>query len=300
MPCLSEIGERGFIRLLRGMLPGRGDVAVGAGDDCAVVGFTDADDLVLKSDPVAEGVHFTAGTEPALIGRKALARVLSDFAAMGASPRWALVDFTAPGGTPVDVALGVYGGMAALAREHGVAIVGGDTSCGPAVGLHVFCAGVVPRGAALLRCAAKPGEAVYVTGELGGSFESGRHLSFKPRLAEGAWLRTHGASACIDVSDGAASELRHIAEESGVAVELDLAALPFSQESLASPDRIRKALTDGEDFELIFTAPDSADFRAAFRAAFPETRLSRIGVVRAGPAGVNIPPSCDGYDHFGS
>lgn len=298
MSTLSEIGERGFIRMLRGMLPKRGDVAVGAGDDCAVIRFTDADDLVLKSDPLVEGVHFTAGTDPALVGRKALARVLSDFAAMGASPRWALVDFTAPGVTPVETALGVYNGIDALAREHGVAIVGGDTSGGSAIGLHVFCAGVVPRGTALLRSAAKPGEAVYVTGELGGSFESGRHLTFKPRLAEGAWLRGHCASACIDVSDGAASELRHIASESGVLIELDVGALPLSPESEASEDPVRKALTDGEDFELVFTASDTAEFRDAFKAAFPETRLSRIGIVRAGKAEVNLPPSCDGYDHF--
>ena len=225
---LGEIGERGLIARIRGALASRGDVLVGAGDDCAVVAWTDAEDLVLKSDPVREGHHFLPDADPRLVGRKALARVLSDFASMGAEPRWALVDLVAPGDAPLARIEGVFEGLNALARRHGVAYVGGDTSKGDALELHVFCAGAVPHGRALLRSGARPGDLLLSTGPLGDSFATGRHLTFEPRLAEGRLLREGGAHACIDVSDGLASELWHLARESGMHLHVDLAAIPVA------------------------------------------------------------------------
>jgi len=304
----ASLGERGLIRRFRAALPARPDVLVGAGDDCAVVAWSDAEDLVLKSDPVMEGHHFLPGTDLRRVGRKALGRVLSDFASMGAEPRWALVDLVAPAETPAEAADALYEGIGALAREHGVAVVGGDTSRGDALELHVFCAGAVPHGAAMLRSLARPGDSLWVTGSLGRSFESGRHLDFPPRLREGAWLRERGRRACIDLSDGLASELWHLARESGVRLVLDPAAVPLSETCAAMPDPIAHALGDGEDFELLFTVPpDDAGFADAFRLAFPGTRCTRIGTVGEplagglvlcgpGPGARELPQG--GFDHF--
>ena len=304
----ASLGERGMIRRFRAALPTRPDVLVGAGDDCAVVACNDAEDLVLKSDPVMEGHHFLPGTDLRRVGRKALGRVLSDFASMGAEPRWALVDLVAPAETPAEAADALYEGIGSLARAHGVAVVGGDTSRGDALELHVFCAGAVPHGGAMLRSLARPGDSLWVTGSLGRSFESGRHLDFPPRLREGAWLRARGRRACIDVSDGLASELWHLARESGVRIALDPAAVPLSETCGAMPDPLAHALGDGEDFELLFTVPpDDADFASAFRGAFPGLRCTRIGSVAApdaegrvfrgsGASARELPEG--GFDHF--
>ncbi|MBR1837201.1 MAG: hypothetical protein IJ783_07925, partial [Kiritimatiellae bacterium] len=141
---LGDVGERGFLARLLPMLAPRPDVLVGAGDDCAVCAAPEPGlDLVFKSDPVREGAHFAPGEDMARVGRKALGRVLSDFASMGAEPRWALVDFCAPAGFSVSAAEALYGGIDSMARRHGVAVVGGDTSRGGALELHVFAAGVV-------------------------------------------------------------------------------------------------------------------------------------------------------------
>ena len=308
-PTLRELGERGLIARLRPCLPSRPDVLVGAGDDCALVAPpSPGEDLVLKSDPILEGRHFLPGTDPRRVGRKALGRVFSDFAAMGAAPRWALADFVAPDTLPVATAEGVMAGFAERAREFGAAVVGGDTSRGDALELHVFAAGAVPHGRAMLRSAARPGDALWVTGRLGRSFESGRHLDFPPRLREGAWLRERGRRACIDLSDGLASELWHLARESGVRLVLDPAAVPLSETCAAMPDPIAHALGDGEDFELLFTVPpDDAGFADAFRLAFPGTRCTRIGTVGEtlagglvlcgpGPGARELPQG--GFDHF--
>ena len=304
----ASLGERGLVRRLRAALPSRPDVLVGAGDDCAVVAWSDAEDLVLKSDPVREGHHFLPGTDPRRVGRKALGRVLSDFASMGAEPRWALVDLVAPADTPAATADALYAGIGALAREHGVAVVGGDTSRGDALELHVFAAGAVPRGSAMLRSLARPGDSLWVTGSLGRSFESGRHLDFPPRLREGAWLRARGRRACIDVSDGLASELWHLARESGVRIALDPAAVPLSETCGAMPDPLAHALGDGEDFELLFTVPpDDEGFADGFRRSFPGTRCTRVGAVGeplagglvlcgSGPGARELPQG--GFDHF--
>ena len=309
-PTLRELGERGLIARLRPRLPSRPDVLVGAGDDCALVAPpSPGEDLVLKSDPILEGRHFLPGTDPRRVGRKALGRVFSDFAAMGAAPRWALADFVAPDTLPVATAEGVMAGFAERAREFGAAVVGGDTSRGDALELHVFAAGAVPHGRAMLRSAARPGDALWVTGRLGRSFESGRHLDFTPRVREGAWLRERGSRACIDVSDGLASELWHLAEESEARLFLDAGAVPFSETCAAMPDPLAHALGDGEDFELLFTVPpEDAAFGDAFRRAFPDVPCTRIGAVLAPqPGGLVVCGAAPGaarelprggFDHF--
>jgi thiamine-monophosphate kinase len=307
---VRDLGERKVIDGLARLLPSREDVAMGVGDDAAVVRAEGDTDLLLTTDPVVEGIHFLPGTPPELAGRKAVGRCLSDIAAMGGEPLWALIDLVAPSDTPMARVLGLYEGAAELARSAGLAIVGGDTSSGPALELHVFAVGRVPRGRALLRSGARPGERLYVTGRLGGSL-AGRHLRFVPRLREGRWLRDGGwVGAMIDVSDGLATDVRHLLEQSGVGAVLDLNAVPVSPEARTASDGrspVEHALFDGEDFELLFTVAEdrAAGFEAAWAAAFALecTAVGRTtdepGVLRAldwqGRAAIL---EGDGYQHF--
>ena len=280
---LSDIGELGAIERIIRTLPGRQDVVVGAGDDCAVVRMTgDAiDDMVLTSDPVVANVHFTADATPESIGHKALGRVLSDIAAMGAEPRWVLVDIVAPGETPIDMIDGIYRGMGALASEFSVAIVGGDMAEGTSLEIHVFGVGSAPAGKSLLRSTASTDDLLFVTGKLGGS-RLGRHLQVEPRINEGLFLRDW-ASAMIDVSDGLASDLRHLTDMSGVGCDIDLAKIPISDAAESMDDgrsAIEHALYDGEDFELLFTIKVERwdEFIAAWKVTFDLT-CTQIGTI---------------------
>lgn len=302
------------------MAPSRADVVTGIGDDCAVVRVGGACDLLLKSDPVVEGVHFAPDAPAEGIGHKAVGRVLSDLAAMGGEPLWILIDLVAPAKTTTGRIKAAYRGAARLARSHGAAIVGGDTSRGPVLELHVFAVGRVPRGKAVLRSGAREGDRLYVTGTLGGSL-GGRHLRFQPRLAEGRWLREGGwATAMMDVSDGLAADLPRLAAASGVGVVLEAGKIPVSVDARKSGDggatkggtplvRWRRglaaALSDGEDFELLFTVParKAALFEKAWQRRF-RLKCSAIGSV-VGGAGVLLcdgeqaaPLGLAGYEHF--
>lgn len=307
----QHIGENTLIRRLARLVPGRRDVITGIGDDCAVVraGARDPFDLLLKSDPVIEGVHFIPHDKAADVGHKALGRVLSDIAAMGGEPLWFLVDLVAPRTVPIARLEGIYRGMSRLARRHGVAMVGGDTSQGAFLELHVFAVGRVGRGQAILRSDAKPGEYIYVTGHLGGS-GMGRHLRFEPRLAEGQWLAAQGwATAMMDVSDGVATDLRRMMEASGTGALLRACDIPVSAAARRIRNRqssIDHALSDGEDFELLFTvSPRKAlAFEKAWRHQFA-LPCTRIGVMTAcrdrlelERGGVRSELKTRGYEHF--
>lgn len=279
---LSSIGELPLIARIRRRLSPCQDVVTGIGDDCAVVRLTpDAEeDIVLKSDPVICGRHFLKDAPPELVGHKALGRVLSDIASMGAQPRWILVDLVAPEDTSVDYIDATYSGMMSLAKEHGCAIIGGDTCKGEMLELHVFGCGTLPHGTARLRSGAKSGDVIRVTGRLGGSLISGSHLAFCPRVREGAWLRGR-VNAMIDISDGLASELWHLADESRAHLVLNPMSVPFSDASMGTGSPLSHALYDGEDFELLFTLSESEDvkFDAAWQLAFPDLPCTRIGQV---------------------
>lgn len=284
---LRELGEGAVLERLCGGLPTRADVRVGAGDDCAVVAPAGNTlwDWLLKSDPTVEGVHFTAETPSEAIGHKALGRVLSDIAAMGGEPLWALVNVTAPPTLPLARLEGVYAGLTALARNTRVAVVGGDLSAGPTLALHVFGVGRVTRLKAVLRSGAQADDVLFVTGALGGSL-AGKHLAFEPRLLEGRWLCENGwATAMIDVSDGLATDLRHIVARSQVGAELMLDALPIADAARNLNDGrtpAHHALTDGEDFELLFTVPPAkADALPAAWAQTFRTPCARIGRITA-------------------
>lgn len=259
---LADVGERALIRRLIAGLPIRDNILVGPGDDCAVVHGAGADeDWLLTSDPVIEGIHFLPDAPPAAIGHKAIGRVLSDIAAMGGEARWALVNLVAPETAALARVEGIYQGLRALAARHGMAVVGGDVARGPRLELHVFGVGAAPRGTAVTRAGGRPGDVLVVTGALGGS-RLGRHLTFEPRLAEGRRLRGV-ARAMIDLSDGLATDLRHVLAASGVGALIEAEALPLSAdaESLRDDhDAGWHALHDGEDFELLAALPpDAAD-----------------------------------------
>jgi thiamine-monophosphate kinase len=305
---LRQLGERGLIALLKRQLPRGRDVCVGIGDDCAAVRIGRGDDgrlLLLKTDAVVEGVHFDQRATPFQIGWKAMARPLSDFAAMAGRPRWALVTAALRGDIPVRFAWEVYRGLAAAAKKFGVTIVGGETVRTPdRFWLNVALAGEVEPRAMKLRSGARPNDAIFVTGSLGGSI-TGKHLKFTPRIAEAQWLAKQGCvRAMIDLSDGLARDLGHICRESGVSAVIWKSAIPIAP---AAGRSLERALHDGEDFELLFTVPSEQSERLerAWRKKFPRLRLSLIGFTTCGegirllnPAGGMQPLNEDGYDHF--
>jgi|CZKM01.1.fsa_nt_gi thiamine-monophosphate kinase len=309
------MNEFDLIHHLTRVLPSNSSVVVGAGDDCAVLDAGVPDRLLLfKTDAVVEGVHFTPGTAPEKIGHKALGRCLSDIAAMAGTPSAALVTLALPRDFNPDFVEAIYIGMNALARRHQVAIVGGETTTNPGgILISVALLGWVPRGKGVLRSGAEPGDAIFVTGELGGSL-AGKHLEFEPRLAEARWLaQQFSLHAMLDISDGLAGDLRHILTASRVGAELLATAIPISREARraakAAPSTkpsLLAALTDGEDFELLFTVAsrDAVPLLDAWRLQFPDLALTCIGKIKAGE-GITIrdkqgvrPLTANGYVHF--
>jgi len=296
-----------MIRRLTALLPGQDTVPVGIGDDTAVVSTGDGPfDWLLTTDPVIEGVHFLPGTEPTLAGAKAVNRVLSDVAAMGGEPQWLLIDLVAPPDTAVARLEQLYRGAQRAASSAGAVIIGGDLARGPVLELHVFGVGRVPKGRALLRSGAHPGEAIYVTGLLGGSAH-GHHLTFTPRLREGTWLREGAwATALCDVSDGLLTDLGQILEASSLGARLSAASIPVSDAASRMKDgrpALAHALGDGEDFELLFTVPEArcAAFEQAWHQTFP-LPCTRIGTTLFGRGiswdGPPPPLESTGYEHF--
>jgi len=249
MEALSDIGEHEVIRRILLQLGTHRDLVVGAGDDCAVCHLAGTGtDQVLTTDPVIENVHFLLSDDPERIGNKAAGRVLSDLAAMGAQPQWLLVNVVAPDNLDFQVLQDVYKGMNKLCERFGATIIGGDVSLGRHLELHVFATGVLPSDAALLRSGAHSGDVLFVTGALGNS-RAGKHLDFVPRVEEGIHLRQSGVvTAMMDISDGLATDLRHMLKQSGVGAVLDVEAIPTF-------GSVEQALYDGEDFELLFTVP---------------------------------------------
>ena len=249
--ALSTIGEFGLIDLLKKKIKISRRVIQGIGDDTAVVSFDSQKYLLLTTDMLTEGVHFTKKMPAFWIGHKALACNLSDIAAMGGWPRYALVSLGIPASLSVDFVKDLYIGMEKLARKFGVSIVGGDTNKSGKIVINVALAGEVKKKDLVLRQGAREGDQIFVTGALGRSFKSGRHLKFMPRLLEARYLvENFKLTSMIDISDGLAADLGHILEASSVGARLWENQIPRRAKA-ALPD----ALYDGEDFELIFTLP---------------------------------------------
>lgn len=291
---IRDLDEDGFLEILLKGLPAGRNLVVGPGDDCAVVKAPGARELLLlKTDCVVEGVHFRPEDDPLRVGRKAINRALSDIAAMGGEARHALVTIFSPPDIPVSYWKALYEGLGAAAERHAVGVVGGETTRAPVKAVSVSLIGHVESQRLLLRSTGKPGDRLLVTGALGGSL-AGKHLDFEPRLAEGRWLGAHGyARAMMDLSDGLASDLPRLAAASGCGFALDSTTIPRSRGRT-----LQQALTDGEDYELLFaTPPRLVDrLRRGWENAFPKLKLTEIGHLCEPGASTTAMPR--GFDHF--
>jgi thiamine-monophosphate kinase len=272
------------------------------GDDCAVLRPGAREDLVFTSDFLLEGHHFTRETHAAAdVGHKALARGLSDLAAMGSDPVFCLVSLAIPPEFTGSWVRGFHRGLLALAAKYQLTLAGGDLARFDKVAADVFCCGSVPRGKSILRSTAKPGDTIYVTGSLGASAHGlairqgrnwRRHLRPEPRIAAGIALRKIGVSAAMDLSDGLSLDLYRLCVESKVSADINL-PLP-----VAPGATLDQALNGGEDYELLFTAPR--------RTRIPKTTagvaITAIGTITDGiPSLVRYngrPLKAKGFDHF--
>ena len=280
-----------------------GGLALGIGDDCAIFRPRGtADDLLFTTDMLIEGVHFRRETHrPADVGWKALARGLSDIAAMGGEPRFCLLSLALPDWADTRWLNGFYDGLLELSAVAGAPLMGGDLAHGEQLTADIVVCGAVPRGRALRRDGARAGDSIYVSGSLGGSalgLATGRGPAWKrhkrpePRLALGQFLRSRlAATAAMDLSDGLSLDLRRMCLASGLQAEI------------AEPPRypratLEQALDGGEDYELLFTVPP----RKQPPRQFQGLSLTRIGTMREGRKGVVIlngaPLAPLGYDHF--
>jgi thiamine-monophosphate kinase len=315
----------------------KGGLRLGIGDDCALLAPRKGEELAVTTDLSVAGCHFRLDWHPPeAVGHRVLARGLSDLAAMGARPVAAFLSLGLPRSLTA-VASGrraasrtwverFLDGFLALAEACNTPLAGGDLAESPVAVADIVLIGAVPRGRALLRSGATPGDLLYVTGALGGAAAGlarlaklasrarlgpphipktlaarlAPHLYPQPRIAQGLWLQRRGlASAAIDLSDGLSTDLAHLCEESGVAAEVDAAALPIHPASI-----LDQALNGGEDYELLFTAPPTVRLPHAI-AGVPVTRIGRIVKARAGRPIVTLislqgakPLEAHGWEHF--
>jgi thiamine-monophosphate kinase len=294
MSSLAALGENGLLRLLTARWkPDARKVPVGVGDDCAVLrGEGKNNYLLFKTDAVVEGVHFRPREKPELIGRKALARALSDLAAMGAKPLAAVITLGVAKSESVRRLKGIYAGLEKIAKKYGVNLVGGETTRAKELFLNVALLGECRGHSPVLRSGAMTGDLIAVTGRLGGT-QSGKHLLFEPRLAEGEWLaRKKFATAMMDLSDGIGADLPRLAKASSVSFHLAANCIPR-----ARGVDLQAAINDGEDYELLFTVrPVRAE---KLKKEWPfATPVHFIGVVGRRGAKSGFPTGTYGFDHF--
>jgi thiamine-monophosphate kinase len=324
---MANLGEFELIRRFFARAGARADctgVELGIGDDAALLQVPPGDDLVVAVDTIVAGRHFPLGSDPRSIGHRALAVNLSDLAAMGAQPRWALLALTMPAAEEKWLE-GFAGGLHALADRHAIALVGGDTTAGPLT-ISLQLLGLVPKGRALRRAGAQAGDLLVVTGTLGDA-AAGLEVLQRPqpvatssheqelvqrfeypdaRVQFGIGARGI-ASAAMDISDGLAGDLPKLAHASGLAAHVRIEQLPLSAALRASAgtDRGREfALRGGDDYELLLTVPGQQYQELARIAAAHGVPLTCLGELRPG-AGVNwskdgadFAVAATGYDHF--
>lgn len=291
MKRLSDIGEDELIRRLVALVPTAAS-AEGPGDDCAVVDSGGERLQLLKTDALVQGVHFLKEADARAVGWKAVARVISDFAAMGGVAERFLVTVALPGSMEVEWIEGFYLGMGDCMKAHGGVLAGGETCRvpqGSAAVISVAATGSVERGTEVLRSGGAPGDEIWVTGRLGGSL-AGKHLSFTPRVEEAKWLASNfKPTAMMDLSDGLAKDLGRMARASGCGFRLEIERVPVSEGCT-----IEEALEDGEDFELLLSTPQGMNERK-WRERFPSLELTKIGILVPEGEGENL---AGGWDHF--
>ncbi|NBZ94971.1 MAG: thiamine-phosphate kinase [Proteobacteria bacterium] len=294
---ISPSSESELLELISSLLPKPSrDVMTGIGDDCAVIRPMHGSKFqLLKTDALVEGIHFASGTPPECVGWKALCRPLSDIAAMGGSPLHAMITVAAPSSFLSSEWKALYRGIGKAAREFGVSVVGGETVRSPSpLFLSVSLTGTVPKNCLKLRNGAKPGDLICVTGKLGGSLKSGRHLGFTPRLKEGQWLGSRNeVTAMMDLSDGLGSDLPKLAAESRCSFQIDPDSLPRHRGCTTA-----EAFADGEDYELLLTVSPKAwpSLMEDWKVHFPSTPMACIGRMTKGDLTPTPLPS--GYDHL--
>ena len=279
----------------------------GIGDDSAVFNVSDDQQILITTDSLVENVHYIK-EEVAYqqIGRKALARSLSDIAAMGGKPKYILVSIIKPNELSVNQINKLYEGMDELIDLYDLNIIGGDLSCGGSLILNVTVIGFCAKDKAILRSNAKPGDGVFVTGCLGSAVEE-KHLSFMPRVFEGQFLIDNFIiNSMIDISDGLAKDLKHIIRESGYDIEIHEKKIPYSDRNLSNKDPLYHALNDGEDYELLFTSQQlESEFQSGLYNKF-QLHCCQIGCVcEKGKElfiitenGQRIKSLDEGYQHF--
>jgi thiamine-monophosphate kinase len=295
---LKGYGENRLVaELLASLTHLHPEVLVGPGDDCAVIAQRGSKwDLLLKTDTIVEGIHFEPTAPPEWVGWKALCRALSDLAAMGGESQFALLTLGLNEEREVAWVKKLYEGICRAATHYNVEIVGGETvrTSGP-VFISASVTGRVAHGQAILRKGAKPGDAILVTGYLGGSL-AGWHLRFQPRVSEGLWLGEWGKiHAMMDLSDGLAADLPRLARASGWQARLFENVIPLR----AGAD-LHGALNDGEDYELLLTtgADDLPDLLRDWEKHFPDLLLSVIGEMTDTPFQDQPLDIDEGFRHF--
>lgn len=299
MKTLQDLGEFGFIeRFARNIHVGK-DVVKGIGDDTAVIDIGQEEYLLMTTDMLVEGAHFLRTVmSPQEIGRKALACSISDIAAMGGIPTYAVVSLGAPPNISAQFIEDIGRGINLLAKEYGVSVVGGDTVKSARIIINVALLGRVKKGEVVYRKGAKKGDRIFVTGALGNSFRTRKHLHFKPLVKEArALVKEVGPTSMMDVSDGLAGDLGHILRQSGVGAVLYEDKIP-----LAAGATLHQALHDGEDFELLFTvSPKNAEKLRSIK----KFKFYEIGKIAAGNnlmmvnrLGQKLKVEMKGFEHF--
>jgi len=282
---------------------GAGELLVGPGDDCAVTRSPSGELHLLTVDQLIEGRHFEPGTDLDLIARKAIARSVSDIAAMGGLPAWALGTGVLPKGYAHADAL--FDSMHRWANHWNCPLIGGDIASHASpdhpLTLTVTVGGTMPAGTMpVLRSGAKPGDLFYVTGQIGGSFGSGWHLRFEPRIEVGQWAARTTAHAMMDLSDGLGRDAHRIATASGVRIDIDATKLPISHRC----DAWQQAVSEGEDYELLIAlGPEHNIDDCPMQLLGPIGRVTACdqdqspGAVIIDPYGKAHDASAMGWDH---
>ena len=290
-----SLSEFDLIARLRKKTRTRSNVLVGIGDDTAVI-RAGAKDLLFTTDMLIEGRHFRRRDASLYeIGRKALAVNLSDIAAMGGVPTQAVIAVGLPKSLSGRSFEELYDGIRDLANKFRVDLVGGDTNHSEKLIVSVALLGEVEKGKALLRSGARVGDAVLVSGELGGSYASKKHLNFIPRLREARHLAKYfHVHAMMDLSDGLASDARRLAEESRVGILIEESRLPVSRAAKSTA----QALTEGEDFELLFTLSEKEARRLSKKFTVVGRVLPRSQGVKLLKKNGSRAALTGGFDHF--
>jgi thiamine-monophosphate kinase len=292
---LRDIGEDALIRRLVALVPRPAAPAAGPGDDCAVIdpGPHSPTLLLLKTDALVETIHFLPDTPPRAVGWKAVARVISDFAAMGGRPAEFLITLALAPETPVAWVEDLYRGIGDCLEKFGGSVAGGETSgapAGAAAVISIAATGQVRRENHILRSTARPGDLLLATGLLGGSIH-GKHLGFSPRLEEAEWLvENFKPTAMMDLSDGLAKDLARMAQASGCGFVIDAASLPVTPG--CSP---AQALGDGEDFELLLAIAPGELAGLLANWPFPALPLTLVGRMVEPGRGDSLD---GGWEHF--